>query len=47
MTLKTIYANTMRELEKEANEKSVHKEDVINVMQSSDGVFMMSYYTED
>ena len=47
MKMHTLAANDMRELETKANERGIQKEDIVQVFQSKEGLFIMTYYSKD
>lgn len=47
MKLKTKAFNKIRELNDFTNEQGIEKEDIINIFQSNDGLFILSYYEEE
>lgn len=47
MRMRTKAANDMREINDFVNEKNIPKEHIVNIFQSSDGVYMLVYYSED
>lgn len=46
MRMLTKAANDMREINNFVNEQHIKKEDIINIFQTMDGIFLLVYYAE-
>lgn len=47
MEMRTFTANSMRELEQKVNDAQLKKEDIINIMQASNGIYYLTYFAEE
>lgn len=47
MRMQTEAANSMRELQKFINENHIPQERILNIMETSDGMWIVNYFVED
>ena len=47
MKMLTYGANTMREIDEFVSANGISKEMIVNIMQTNDGTFMISYFSKD
>jgi len=47
MEIRTIAGNDYRDVVSKANAEGIKKEDIVNIMQSKDGIFLMTYFVEE
>lgn len=47
MKMFTKAANDMREINTFVNENRIPQENIVNIFQSKDGIYMLVYFTED
>lgn len=47
MKMETFSCNSMREAKLKINELGITKENLIGIFQDRDGLFVVTYYTED
>lgn len=47
MEMRSIAGNTLRDVLNDANAQGIKKEDFINLMQSKDGLFILTYFAEE
>lgn len=47
MEMRSIAGNSMREVLQKANSEGIAKDDIINIMQSKDGIFLLTYFAEE
>lgn len=46
MKMYTIAANDMREIQTKVNELGLKKDQIVSILQSADGTFLLIYYGE-
>lgn len=46
MKMLTKAANDMREINDFVNENHIQKDDIVNIIQTIDGIFILNYYAE-
>lgn len=47
MRMQTEAANSMRELQKFINENHIPQERILNIMETSDGMWVVNYFVEE
>lgn len=47
MRMQTEAANSMRELQKFINENHIPQERILNIIETSDGMWVVNYFVED